>query len=208
MEQELNNSNENQSNVSRGRTPTDALNEFGLTNAQEMFAQEYCVDFNATQAAIRAGYKKSAAKGTGNDLYKNAKVRARIKQLLAARRVEYNVNVERLQTELARIAFVDPTMIIEATGVEFKEITTDILKQLPARFKAAIKSIEMGRYGLKVVYHDKLGALDMLAKHLGFYEKDNEQKKLDPIQLYLPDNERTDNDDFLDGISNHNADTV
>ena len=36
-----------------------------LTTKQRRFIEEYCVDFNATQAAIRAGYKKSAAKATG-----------------------------------------------------------------------------------------------------------------------------------------------
>lgn len=36
-----------------------------LTDKQRRFIEEYCVDFNATQAAIRAGYKERAAYATG-----------------------------------------------------------------------------------------------------------------------------------------------
>lgn len=38
-----------------------------LTDKQEMFVEEYLVDLNATQAAIRAGYSKKTARQTGAD---------------------------------------------------------------------------------------------------------------------------------------------
>tara|TARA_B100001248_G_scaffold239629_1_gene205023 strand:+ start:4639 stop:5037 length:399 start_codon:yes stop_codon:yes gene_type:complete len=36
-----------------------------LTAKQQRFIEEYCVDFNATQAAIRAGYSKHTAAAIG-----------------------------------------------------------------------------------------------------------------------------------------------
>ena len=36
-----------------------------LTTKQEMFCREYIIDFNATQAAIRAGYSKKTADQSG-----------------------------------------------------------------------------------------------------------------------------------------------
>ena len=36
-----------------------------LTDRQQRFIEEYCVDYNATQAAIRAGYSKKTARQIG-----------------------------------------------------------------------------------------------------------------------------------------------
>lgn len=40
----------------------------GLTNKQRRFVEEFCIDYNATQAAIRAGYSKKTAKEQGYQL--------------------------------------------------------------------------------------------------------------------------------------------
>ena len=43
----------------------------GLTPKQERFCAEYLVDYNATQAAVRAGYSEKTAGSAGNRLLKN-----------------------------------------------------------------------------------------------------------------------------------------
>lgn len=50
----------------------------GLTAKQERFILEYLVDFNATQAAIRAGYAESGAHVEGHRLLRNPKIAERI----------------------------------------------------------------------------------------------------------------------------------
>lgn len=50
-----------------------------LTNRQRMFVDEYLVDFNATQSAIRAGYSPKGAETTGSKLLRNPKVAEAIK---------------------------------------------------------------------------------------------------------------------------------
>lgn len=56
-----------------------------LKGKQELFCQEYLVDLNATQAAIRAGYSKKTAYRTGCDNLKKPHIAARIAELKAAR---------------------------------------------------------------------------------------------------------------------------
>lgn len=50
----------------------------------ERFCQEYILDLNATQAAIRAGYSVKQANSTGARLYAKVSIRARIDELNAA----------------------------------------------------------------------------------------------------------------------------
>jgi phage terminase small subunit len=52
-----------------------------LTPKQEAFCQEYLVDLNATQAAIRAGYSKKTANKHGPELVVNSGIKKRIKEL-------------------------------------------------------------------------------------------------------------------------------
>ncbi len=53
--------------------PKDSLNP-----KQKRFVEEYLIDLNATQAAIRAGYSKKTAGIQGFDLLKNPKVQGAI----------------------------------------------------------------------------------------------------------------------------------
>lgn len=54
-----------------------------LTEKQERFVDEYMLDLNATQAAIRAGYKERSAGAQGCALLKNPNVSAEIEKRLA-----------------------------------------------------------------------------------------------------------------------------
>lgn len=52
-----------------------------LSGKIERFCEEYLVDYNATQAAIRAGYKENSAANQGSRLLKNDEVLARVREL-------------------------------------------------------------------------------------------------------------------------------
>lgn len=56
-----------------------------LTDQQARFAEEYIIDLNATQAAIRAGYSADTAYSQGSRLLRNVEVRARVVELMKAR---------------------------------------------------------------------------------------------------------------------------
>lgn len=60
----------------------------GLTDKQKRFCDEYLIDCNATQAAIRAGYSRRTAYRTGCDLLKKHHVRAYIDKRMAEKESE------------------------------------------------------------------------------------------------------------------------
>jgi len=55
------------------------------TTKQQRFIDEYLIDFNATQAAIRAGYSSDTAKQQGSRLLTNVDVRAAIDDAIRER---------------------------------------------------------------------------------------------------------------------------
>ncbi len=66
---------------------------------QESFCQEYVIDSNGTQAAIRAGYAVNSANVTSSKLLAKANIRARVDELFAEHRKRVEVTVDSL-TEL------------------------------------------------------------------------------------------------------------
>lgn len=56
-----------------------------ITPKQQRFAEEYLIDLNATQAALRAGYSEATAPEQASRLLKNVNVRAMIDERMAAR---------------------------------------------------------------------------------------------------------------------------
>lgn len=78
-----------------------------LTARQKRFIEEYLVDLNATQAAIRAGYNaKSAAKSASCNL-KKPEIRAHIEKAMADLSRRTGVSQERVIEELSRVAFAE-----------------------------------------------------------------------------------------------------
>lgn len=75
---------------------------------QMAFAAEYIIDWNAKQAAIRAGYAEASAEVRGSQLIRNSNVRSEIERLLAERVPEKNEIIQRNIEHLKRIAYRDP----------------------------------------------------------------------------------------------------
>jgi phage terminase small subunit len=71
-----------------------------LTPKEQQFVQEYAVDLNGTQAAIRAGYSPKTARSIASETLQRPAVKAATKKALCA-------NQERLQM-LTAMAFADP----------------------------------------------------------------------------------------------------
>lgn len=75
-----------------------------LTPQQEMFAYEYVKDFNATQAAIRAGYSAKTAGSKGTQLLQVVSVRSLIERLREDLRKKAKMTSDEILEELARLA--------------------------------------------------------------------------------------------------------
>lgn len=54
-----------------------------MTDKQQRFCDEYLIDLNQTQAAIRAGYSKKTAYSIGNEILKKPEIQEYIKKRMA-----------------------------------------------------------------------------------------------------------------------------
>ena len=63
----------------------------GLTTQQQRFVEEYLIDLNATQAAIRAGYSQKTAYSQGQRLLKNVEIGKTISEAQKKREERTNI---------------------------------------------------------------------------------------------------------------------
>ena len=157
-----------------------------LTDKQQRFVDEYLIDLNATQAAIRAGYSVRTANEQGAQNLAKLSIQDAISKKMAARSRRTGVNAERVVLELAKVAFAKMTDIVDSNGKIKEEASPDDL--------ACIESIKYkesdNEYGgsveREVKIASKLKALELLGKHLGMWsDKFNvtveKSEKLDDI---------------------------
>lgn len=135
-----------------------------LTDKQKRFCEEYLVDLNATQAAIRAGYKNA---DIGRRLVTKSHVSKYIEELKSDRSKRTEITADRVLEELAAIAFSDRTELAQVG--KHGEVNFTPTEKLPDEVKKIIAGIENGKYGTKVTTYDKVKALELLGKHLGLF---------------------------------------
>ena len=158
-----------------------------MTKKQKRFVEEYLIDLNATQAAIRAGYSPDTAKSIGSENLTKPDIQARIAKAMAERSRRTGVNADRVIMELAKIAFVNASDVIDADTATVK---ADALPE----DTAAIQSVKVKTFGedgleREVKMADKLKALELLGKHLGMFKDkvelsgslETEKTKLDDL---------------------------
>ena len=78
-----------------------------MTAKQDRFVEEYLVDLNATQAALRAGYSEKTAMVIGSENLKKPEINKAVADALNARRLRTEVTQDRVLEELALVAFAD-----------------------------------------------------------------------------------------------------
>lgn len=76
-----------------------------LTPKQERFCREYIIDFNATQAAIRAGYSKKTANQIGPANLVKLGIQETIAVLVKELQEKTGITAEQVVEELTKIAF-------------------------------------------------------------------------------------------------------
>jgi phage terminase small subunit len=134
-----------------------------LNAKQEAFCQEYMIDFNATQAALRSGYSKDSAGAIGSENLLKPEIASRIEELRLERSKKTNITADYILTGL-------------------KETAERCLQRVPvmrwdyqAKEMVQVKDDE----GKDVWEFDSNGAnkaFELLGKHIGLFEKDNRQK--------------------------------
>jgi len=115
-----------------------------LTDKQEMFIREYLVDFNATRAAVAAGYSEESARQIGSENLSKPYILAEIEKRMAARHKRLEISADRILDELRKLAFANMQDYIQVT--EEGEAFID-LKSLTREQAAAIQEIKVDETG-------------------------------------------------------------
>lgn len=164
-----------------------------LTEKQKKFADQYLIDLNATQAAIRAGYSANAAEVTACRLLTNAKVSEYIQQKQVKLQKKTDITQERVLTELAKVGFANITDYLEYKTA-IREIGKDYNNEpiydwemlVNARDSSEVDGVPIQEVSIakdgtfKFKMYNKLEALEKLGKHLGLF---NDKAEKDPAEL-------------------------
>lgn len=155
-----------------------------LSEQRQRFVDEYLIDLNGTQAAIRAGYSAKTAQEQSSRLLSNVMVQQAIAERMAERSRRTGVNQDRVLRELARIAFANAIDMINTKDATLKETASE-------DETAAIQSVKVKTFGedgieREIKMADKIKALELLGKHLGMYQNNvnvsvGSSQKLDDI---------------------------
>lgn len=141
-----------------------------LTKKQRTFIDEYLIDLNATQSAIRAGYSVSTACEQGARLLANVKVQEEIAKMMAERSRRTGINQDRVVIELARLAFINASDVINANDASIKDNATKDDLACIQSIKVKTSTSKKGKITEREVrLTDKMKALELLGKHLGMW---------------------------------------
>lgn len=127
-----------------------------LTPKQEIFCREWIVDFNGTQAAIRAGYSEKTANVIASNLLSKVNIRERVNELIEDRKAALSVTTDFVIRNL----------------VEVMQRCKQEIRPLLNKKGEQVKDDE----GNDLFVFDSAGAnksLDLLGKHLGAFNKDS-----------------------------------
>lgn len=157
-----------------------------MTAKQKRFCEEYLIDLNATQAAIRAGYSPESAQQIGAENMSKPVIRARIDTEMAERSRRTGVNADRVVQELAKIAFVKATDVIDPNTATVLDSATEEDKACIASVKFKSSSGESSdSVEREIRMCDKLKALELLGKHLGMFVDKVETNS--PVTIVIKD---------------------
>ena len=165
-----------------------------LTEKQKRFCDEYLVDLNGTQAAIRAGYSKKTANEQAARMLANVSFQQYLNEKRNKLADKLEISQERVLKEYARIAFFDIRKVYSPTNtlIPINDMDDDAAACLAG---VEVDEIHEGfgenrqliGHTVKVKLANKIAALDSLGKHLGLFERDNDQKKPEVLVPFSDD---------------------
>lgn len=145
-----------------------------LTGKQERFVEEYLVDLNGTQAAIRAGYSERSARSQANRLLTNDDIQKGLSEGAKARSERTKIDADWLLTRLAAEAEADIADLYTKEGslmpVHDWPITwrQGLISGLDVEQQYAYKDGEKVPDGVvtKVKLSDRVKRLELIGRHI------------------------------------------
>lgn len=160
-----------------------------LTEKQQRFVEEYLIDLNGTQAAIRAGYSARTANEQASRLLANVSVQQAVSERMAERSKRTGVNQDRVIMELAKIAFLKMTDVVDGQGQIRDDADPDDLSCIES-IKYKHSETDSGScVEREVKVASKIKALELLGRHQGMFK--------DRIEVSGPQEEMSKLDDLV-----------
>lgn len=166
-----------------------------MTEKQRIFCREYILDWNATQAAIRAGYSEKTANIIGHENLAKPNIKKYIEEIQdnlaeVAGISQLMVLNEHKKIALSSIAHLHNTWIERK---DFEDLTSD-QKACISEIVTQIKQFESDERGVyevefvKIKLYDKQRALEAISKMLGYEapKKIDHTSKGDKIEKQTP----------------------
>lgn len=173
-----------------------------LTEKQQFFCLHYIKNFNATMAAIKAGYSKETAHVMGSRLLRKVKVKNEIKRLKEEMTNDIFLDAKDVLNKYIKIAFSDITdyvsfgqreeLVIGKFGMvldENEEPLTKIVNYVDFNSSSyvdgsIITEAKQGKDGISIKFADKMKALEKLEKYFDLIP-DNFKRKIEEEKLKI-----------------------
>lgn len=176
------------------------IEDISMTEKQSLFCIYYVKSFNATQAAIKAGYAKDSAHAEGSRLLRNVKVAEEIRRIKGEMRQGIFIDAMDVLDKYIKIAFADITdyttfgkkevpvigmmgPILDEEGNQLmKEINYVDLNESSMVDGTIITEVKQGKDGVSIKIADKMKALDKLSLYFDLFpdkfQREVEEEKL------------------------------
>lgn len=138
----------------------------GLTDKQQRFVDEYLIDLNATQAAIRAGYSEKTAAAIGAENLIKPNIQNAIQEAQARRQEQTQIDAAYVLRRLVEIDQMDVLDIMDNNG------NVKPIKDWPKTWRQYISNIETisledeAGWLKKIKWPDKVKNLELIGKHV------------------------------------------
>ena len=148
-----------------------------MTELQKRFAEEYVKKPNCQRAGELAGIQGDNIRITGWQMLQLPEVQAYVEQLQAEAAKRCEISMDDLLNEWKKLGFSNIKNYVEddLTPKNLSNVTDpEVIKSVK---KTVIKSDTDTKVVTEFTLHDKINALVNIGKILGYYEKDNQQRK-------------------------------
>lgn len=147
-----------------------------MTDLQRRFAEEYCIDYNISKAAERAGIKGVNKRIVAWQMLQIEEVQKYVEQLQDEASERSAITKDRWISEWEKLGFSNIQNYMDS---ELNAKPLDQVKD-PQAIKSIKKTVTESEFGSKTqiefTLHDKVAGLQNIGKHFGWYDADNKQK--------------------------------
>ena len=158
-----------------------------LTPKQQRFVDEYLVDLNATQAAIRAGYSEKTAYAVGYENLRKPQIAGAIQSRMDQRSEKTGVDAQYVLKRLHEIDQLDIADLLDDTG------KVRPIREWPKAWRTSISGLDIQELVAgdietivrKVKWPDKLRNLELIGKHVNVKAFESEASPGDDRPIHI-----------------------